>query len=165
MNNQPQLPVPSRDASIRRPWFDAMTVVARRKLNAPPEWEWYAAKVLRPTDDSLVEGGIPNRRKDGHKRAGYARWDGVVGQQVVVTQAEIDAARAEYERDTAKCAQCAGCGETLASSSSTHGRTYRTCRRCDGSGRAQNPDSTSVVIAVDRSRSSTTPASAVEVPT
>lgn len=149
-----------RDANRRRPWFDAITTVARRKLNALPEWTWYAWKVLRPTDDTLVTGGIPNRRKDGRLREGRARWDGVVGQQCVVTAEEVAEARATYERDSGRCADCAGCGETI-KSAGIHGRTYRTCRRCDGSGRAPNPGSASVVLAVDPSWSTPDVAPAV----
>lgn len=108
-----------------RPWFDAMSVVARRKLNAPPEWEWDYARVIGEATvghrcDTLLRGGIPNKRKDGRKRTGRSRWDGVAQQECVVTRVEIEDARTEYERDTDNCADS----------------TYRACRRCSGSGRA-----------------------------
>jgi hypothetical protein len=121
-------------ATKPRPWFDALSAVARRKLNAPPEWEWYSARVLTPTDDTLVEGNVPLRRKDGSARKGHARWEGVVGQQCVVTRAEIDAATAEYEATTGNCSSCAGSGETISSVSVQDGTRYRPCRKCNGSG-------------------------------
>jgi len=117
-------------------FFDAMAAAARVKLGAPPEWEWYAAKLL-PGDDTLLEGGIPNRRQDGTPRKqGKERWAGVKGTQVVVTLAEIAAACDVYERETGRCSDCAGAGERIKSISVHTGRTWRPCTRCGATGRA-----------------------------
>jgi hypothetical protein len=128
-----------------RPFFDAYLAAARKKLNAPPEWEWYALEVLTPTDDTLVTGGIPNA--GGRSR----RWRGVEPQKCVVTRADVAAVNDEYERDTGLCCRCAGTGETLASASVDRGNTYRKCARCVGTGKTLTERAP--VPAVDPSRS------------
>ena len=118
----------------KMPWFDAYGTAARKKLDAPPEWEWYGLKVIGEAGDTLVEGGIPN---DGRKGSG--RWRGVKGQTCVVTRDEVSAVRAEYERETGNCADCAGSGKTVKSVSVADGVAYRPCSRCEGSGNAALP--------------------------
>jgi len=120
-----------------KPFFNVYEAVAKRKLNAPAEWEWYAldGRTYQATGDTIVEGGV--RARDARNRK---TWKGVVGQKCVVTQAEVEAMRAEFEQTTGKCVECAGCGETLAGSSVETGPRYRTCRKCGGSGRASLPD-------------------------
>lgn len=113
-------------------WFDALRAAARAKIGAPAAWEWCVAKVLHPTTDILLEGGVPVGGRTGRRR-----WDGVRLQTVVVTRAEQDAACAAFEAVTGKCHRCAGSGRTLKSVSVTDGRTYRTCDRCGGDGRAE----------------------------
>lgn len=125
-------------------WFDALTAAARAKLNAPADWAWYNAKVIGgERRDSLLEGGVPNKRLDGKPRSGPAKWKGVVGEYVVVTQAEVDEARAIHERTTGRCGECDGCGNRIHSvrlvSRGKSERTYKPCERCNGTGRAALP--------------------------
>lgn len=109
-----------------------MNDVARRKLNAPPEWEWYRLEAIG--DDTLVEGGVPSNPNHRAPR----RWKGVKGQRVVVTDAEANAARMEFERSTSLCWRCGGSGKTMRSVSQREPDkviwTFRTCDRCKGSG-------------------------------
>ncbi len=123
---------PKKPREPERPFFNAWESVARRKLNAPPEWEWYAVdgRTYRDSGDTIVTGGVPNKGVSGSKK-----WKGVKGQKAVVSETEIRDARAEYERVTGKCVGCCGCGEELAGSSSVTGPRYRTCSKCKGSGR------------------------------
>lgn len=120
----------SEDESVMdggHPFFDAMNAAARKKLNAPEGWRWYSAQVLTPTEDTLLKGGVPKQGKRGPS------WKGVTTLTCVVTEAEIAAAKADYERETGKCAACAGSGKTLKSADYLGNRTYRVCSRCRGS--------------------------------
>jgi hypothetical protein len=114
------------------PFFDAYLAAARKKLGAPPEWEWWSLEALS-AGGVLVQGGIPN-----NARKGRARWKGVAEDKLVITTEEKDAACAEYERESGKCWQCAGAGKTIASAHADGTRTYRTCSRCNGRGESQS---------------------------
>lgn len=141
-------------------FVDAMRLAARRKLNAPPEWEWFRASVLKPYAHgvTLLHGGIPARRNDGTPRVGKARWTGVAVQECVVTREEMAFEMSEYERTTGRCADCAGKGERVSGAGVRDGETYRTWKQCCKCGGSGVPSS--VVLAVDPSWS--TPAPAVQ---
>jgi len=120
-------------------FVDALNLAARRKLHAPPEWEWFRASVLKPYEHgaTLVAGGIPARRLNGAPRQGSGRWAGVPVQECVVTREEMAFEMAEYERTTGRCADCAGRGERVTGAGVRDGVKYRTwqqCRKCAGSG-------------------------------
>jgi hypothetical protein len=116
------------------PSFDVYRAAARRKLGAPDAWEWYALEAIGR--DTLVTGGIPSHPS---AKNGRLRWQGVKGERVVLSRADIVDEKATYERDTGRCADCAGSGKTLRAAGKRDGKAYREygpCRTCSGNGSA-----------------------------
>lgn len=107
-------------------------MVARKKLDAPPDWQACNFKVIGV--DTLLEGAVPKIRTRG-PRKGQPTWRGMKLQQVVVTQAELDAERKLYEKTTGNCSECTGSGEVVWSVSSTEGTKYRPCPKCAATGK------------------------------
>ena len=118
--------------------------IARKKLGLSDEWEvcaWEAkwevcageAIGFPPAKDVLVSLGVPRLLKSG-KRKGEKTWkDSKDIIKCVVTEAELIAEYAEYERG-GKCCACFGTGEEL-SGWSKAGVKYRPCRRCGATGK------------------------------
>lgn len=111
--------------------IDFYEVVARRKLGVPPEWRWCNIKAVGP--DTVVEGGIPRLLKSG-KRKGKLTWRDCKLEPCVVTTAEIEAARAEYERSSGNCWVCQGTKLEFASWDHVDGTKNRECSQCNGTG-------------------------------
>lgn len=114
--------------------MDFFEVIARRKLNAPPEWKWCRLEWIEP-DAMLVTGGVPRIYVRG-PRKGQPKWGGVTREQCVVTEAERRAEWASYEASTGLCYNCCGEARTLYRWSKDSGTEYRECRRCTGTGKA-----------------------------
>ena len=116
-------------------WFN---IVARKKLSAPPEWQWFRIEAIRKdgeyTHDAMVTGAVPL----GVKKNGDIRWPPEkVSDRITVRDFEVQQAKAEYEYETGKCAECEGEGAVLHSVSVTEGRKTKPCPKCNATGRAQ----------------------------
>lgn len=108
-------------------WYE---VIARKKAGGHPAWRactWQACMGA----DSLVEGAVPNIGLDGKPR-----WVGMELDKVVVTDAEVEAAKLAYEAETGKCSKCAGSGQENAGWHYKEGNKYRDCKQCGASGKA-----------------------------
>lgn len=114
---------------------DWLNVVARKKLGQPPEWRWCKFQAIGDTDDCLIEGGIPRPRKSG-KLKGLPTWKESVKSICVVTRAEMDQAKAAYELETGNCHSCAGSGQWYSGWSRETGSRFKSCPRCDATGKA-----------------------------
>lgn len=114
--------------------IDFISVVARKKLGASDEWQYFAWE--RVGEDALiVRGGVPIGTVSRGPRKGQPKWERP-GDRVVVTDAEERAERARYEAETGICSDCQGEKETWAGWSAEHGNRYRACRRCGATGQA-----------------------------
>lgn len=122
------LPLFSGDATAVEP-FDTISAAARAKLGKGPEWRWSDSRVVG--DAYLVKGGVPHRT-----RAGRMKWDRRTLDEVILTRADFDAARATYERDTGRCAKCSGTGEWSYGWTKDTGRLVKPCPRCNATGKA-----------------------------
>ena len=111
--------------------IDFIEVVARKKLNPAPEWEYFAWERIGETDDLIVTGGVPRLMTRG-PRKGKKTWDGA-RDKVVVTRAEIDAAHLAYESETGKCFKCTD-GQAWCGWSAADGHRYKDCSRCNATG-------------------------------
>lgn len=113
-------------------------VIARRKLSVGPEWKWCRIEAIdksaRPNvrRDMIVEGGIPVLIKSG-PRKGRPKWNRKECLTAVVTEEEIAAEAAAYEREIGKCSDCRGTKKTVLGFGKG-GTTYRECRKCGGTG-------------------------------
>lgn len=105
--------------------------IARRKLSKPPEWEICRAEWIG--DNILCEGGVPRIISRGPNK-GKKRWDKNNLDRVIVSEAEIELEKEQYESETGKCWRCIGKTVIIASSSITTGQTYRECPRCRATG-------------------------------
>ncbi len=116
-----------------------LEAVARRKLTPLPEgWESFRYLRIGP-DATQLTGGVPRLLKSG-PRKGEKRWDGP-SQTAVVTDAEVAAEFARYERETGHCGGCLSAGEVSNGWSITNGHRLKVCRRCNGTGNAPVPTS------------------------
>jgi len=88
--------------------------------------------------DTIMTGGVPRVLTRGPNK-GQRKWDGPHS-QVAVTQVEIDAAMANYERETGNCAECEGSCKTVAGWSATDGTRFRECTKCDATGKAKTTE-------------------------
>lgn len=110
--------------------------LAARKVGIP---DWIGFRWTRAEGGSVVYGAV---NADVYKRGpmkGKPKYIAVKGTErtVVVTDAELDAAAAEYERDTGKCYECQGTGEVFAGWSREGGARRSPCTICAGSGIAK----------------------------
>ncbi len=115
-------------------WWE---VAARKKGNpaiAPLHWcSLQRAEVPGFTKVGFAGKGEPF--KSG-PRKGQARW--LKGPEVFeyVSDADVDACREAFEKETGGCAECHADGTVMASWSSTEGVKTRACSICKGTGRA-----------------------------
>jgi hypothetical protein len=109
-----------------------MTAAARKKLNQGESWHWCKAEVIG--DDLLLEGGIPDVFVKG-KRAGRHKWAGIALTKCVITRADTDLARSEYEEATGKCCECAGTGQRQKGWHHQTGKSFESCGRCQATGK------------------------------
>ena len=112
-----------------------LNVVARKKLGQPQEWRWCKFEMIGDTYDCVVEGGVPRVLKSG-ERKGQPTWRDCALTKCVVTQAEHDQAKADYETETGKCNACAGSGLWLSGWSADAGNRFKPCQRCGATGKA-----------------------------
>ena len=112
-----------------------LNVVARKKLGQPKEWRWCKFERIGDTDDCLVEGGIPRLLQSG-KRKGQPTWRDSKLTKCVVTGAEHDQAKVDYEAETGKCCKCAGSGLWLSGWGVDTGNRFKPCVRCGATGKA-----------------------------
>lgn len=111
-----------------------MNLAARRKLGQGEDWHWCKARRIGNTDDLLIEGGVPQLYTKG-KRKGLHNWKGVPLIECILTRAEQDEEARLYEQSTGNCRGCGGGGQESAGWHHEKGNSYRTCRRCNGSGK------------------------------
>jgi len=113
-----------------------------RERGAPADWRWFSLKVLgndykdRTNGAVLVEGACapPNYTRGQWK--GTPNWkkrDKATDRQFVITMRDYDARKEQWERDTGKCFECYGSGQSFASTG-RDGTKYRDCRRCNATG-------------------------------
>lgn len=118
-----------------------MEVVARQKIgDKAAAWEIFKWERIGEGNDFVVGLG-QTRLKTSGKNKGKKTWRGTDGRQLphgkaVVASTEIQAAEAKYEADTGNCSICGNTGQSFASWSAAEGTKYRTCRRCNGTGKA-----------------------------
>lgn len=109
-------------------------VVAHRKLNTQdPTFRFLG---WQATDDgSSILTGAPTRVVARGKSKGRLRY---AGQKtvIVVTRAEEDAARLNYEVTTGYCSNCVGSGRVFKKWNYMTGTTFCECDKCRGTGRA-----------------------------
>jgi hypothetical protein len=111
-----------------------LDTIGRRKVSGPEDWEVCAWERIGDGNDLVVEGGVPRLLKVG-PRKGKKTWRDVPLQKAVVTRDELEAEGARYEAETGNCGDCYGKGDVFAGWSSAAGTEYRTCGRCNGSGK------------------------------
>jgi hypothetical protein len=103
---------------------------ARRVINAPDGWQWFALKAI-PVDCTLVTGDVPI----GTKKNGSPKWGPEKNAQTfVLTPQMLKEVTAAWEGEHGVCASCGGDGMAWAGSSAMHGHKFTTCKPCAGTG-------------------------------
>ena len=121
-----------------------MEAVAIRKSGIVG-WEPYLYERCG-TDGVLLTGAVPRLLKSG-PRKGKKTWDRKGATSVVVIAAETDAEEAAYEARTGNCGKCFGEGEVCVGWSKDDGKKIRTCKHCQGTGKATTSEASSPVLA------------------
>lgn len=111
--------------------FDSFTKIAREKLNRGDDFSIF--KVEKIEGGFLMEGSEFKLLTRG-KNKGKPKW---FGQSVkcICTKQELDAFELNYEVTTGNCYECQGSGETMKSWDAVLGKTYKPCRKCNGTGK------------------------------
>lgn len=107
--------------------IDFVNVAARKKLGASDDWQWCQVESI--TGGFLLHGSVTTIGP----RTGRPKWK-TPFDKVLLTEAEVLAAKAEYERTTGKCSDCEGSGQQMVGFSVGEGRQYRPCPRCGATG-------------------------------
>lgn len=118
--------------------IDFMSAAAFRKLGETSDWrvyKWEKVDYKSETPDFIVEGGVPRLLKSG-PRKGQPTFRDCVGRRTVVTWAEIQKAKSDYEAETGKCCECFGTGQYCYGWSRDEGNKYRDCGRCSATGKS-----------------------------
>lgn len=94
--------------------------------------------IWKATDDggSILEGGPTRIVTRGPRKGRRSFVDKGRLTTIIVTRNEEDAVRAEYERETGHCSACLGSGREFAKWDHVTGTWFRTCKKCDGTGKA-----------------------------
>lgn len=105
------------------------------RLLGIPGWEAHSFRVVDPSS-ILMEGGVYRTVLRSGKRKGrknYSKPEPGTVHTIVISESDRLAFEAAWEAETGKCHQCTGTRVTI-KSTGVSGTTWRTCRRCEGSG-------------------------------
>lgn len=119
---------------------DFWNLIAVRKHGCPEGWRWTSLETIDPNAprnkaQCLVTGAVYGTYVKSGKRKGdlnFKKPNPGTERRLVVSFAELDAFRDDWEKETGKCSDCGGCGRDAFSASSG-----RPCRRCGGDGKAR----------------------------
>lgn len=112
---------------------DTLSIIARRKLNLPDVYTCCGWRRVDP--DGLLVNIAEEYIKQSGKNKGKRGWRGKE-RTAFVTYAEEIAERVSWEKSTGKCSTCGGDGKEICGWSVESGQKYRECKRCNGSGQA-----------------------------
>ena len=110
-------------------------IVGRQKLKVGAGFKFYHFKCIDPDTVQLVGCEVTKEYTRG-PRKGTPVYDGTP-RTCFVVDAEMNAARERYRIETGNCDQCLGEGKTIAGFGVNRPTTYRECRACNGTGKAQ----------------------------
>ena len=117
---------------------DVLTMIGRKKLNLAEPWSHCGWKRMDP--DRWIVRMAQERILTRGPRKGKPTWEGEV-KEVFINESEVKAAELAWEKETGKCQNCGGDGQAWAGWHHINGTSYKTCRRCDGTGMAKlNPE-------------------------
>lgn len=122
---------------------DLMNRIGER-VTGKKGWRWCSSEVVgdprRRPWTYLIKGEAPSGRFAHGKRAGQPKWPKDLD-ELVVTEAEMNAERDAVEAETGKCHPCAGSGRVCYRSEPGPPVRYhyRGCSRCNASGKPPAP--------------------------
>ena len=118
-----------------------LEIQARELAGMPENWEvysWRAIGVPGPVKLYEMKGCFKPPTITKGPKAGQPAWarrDKTSERTIHITPAEYIAWEAEWVKRTGLCSDCMGKGQTVASVG-VGGTTYRECRKCKGTGKA-----------------------------
>ena len=116
---------------------DIHTIAARRVHGLPDEWQPRIYESIERGLGVMLTGSVPLGFYTRGPRKGAPKFPPRRDmQRVIVTSAEIEQTRWDWERETGWCHRCGG-GQTV-KSIGISGTTYRNCPECDGTGAAKH---------------------------
>jgi hypothetical protein len=117
--------------------IDLFQLTAERVHKVPSGWRWCRLDSHnKPQGFIEMQGAIPIGEYKSGPRKGMPKWPNSDQLQTIwIQESEMNAVAEQWESETGKCHKCDGSGKTVASSHVVHGKTYRECKRCKGSGK------------------------------
>lgn len=112
--------------------IDIILLASKRKLgiDATENWRWATSRAV--TGGFIVTGGIVKTSK-----AGKFVWPKKADMQtVILTKADLDFEKKQYQIETGNCYECEGTGEYCYGHSRDTGRMTRPCKYCNATGKA-----------------------------
>lgn len=122
--------------SVKPESVDFISLQCQRVLGIP-DWEWYSVRAV-PPDVTLVEGAVCRVRYKTGSRKGANNWskrDRSTDRTMALRSVDMARFRAEWERETGKCADCSGSAWKWCGASVGEGSRYMPCPRCKATGR------------------------------
>jgi hypothetical protein len=112
---------------------DFLALAAREVHGLPDEWRPCIYESL--DGGFLLHGAAPLGVYSRGPRKGRPKWPPTKDlRRVIVTRAQVEIAKFNYERATGECHGCGGTGQTVKSMGLGQATTYRACAACNGSG-------------------------------
>ena len=136
--NQPSLLSSDHHPTTKTQAPDLHAVAAQKLHNMPFNWIPFRYEVKDSPYGKFyqITGAVPLRYLTKGKRKGKPVWPTEKNCQVFTfTPQQIEKVTLEWETENNFCSHCGGDGQELAGWSKADGTRYRTCRRCNGTGR------------------------------
>lgn len=109
------------------------------RLHQLPEafkfYQWEVFPHDKPATTLRVKGCLADGIKSRGKRKGETKWAKGEDREFYLSLHEVDTLTAAWEKETGKCANCKGKGETIASAGVDIPTTYWQCWECKGTGK------------------------------
>ena len=117
--------------------IDFFNMTAHRVHGVPDGWQWYLLNSRDCPDGYIkVAGNVPVGVLKNGPRKGSPKFAPRSKDDVIwMKDADVEETKRLWSEETGKCHECTGSGKKIASVSVAHGKTYRPCSKCDGTGR------------------------------
>jgi len=113
-------------------------MIIKKRENMPEEWCVFSFTWL---DDRAMElkGAVAPLYVRGSKKGcrNWKKMDKTTVQTFLLLSSEIEEGIERWEHETGKCHVCQGTGSKLVGWSRAEGKKYKTCDKCNGTGKAE----------------------------
>lgn len=117
--------------------IDFFNAIIRKRFNLGEEFRW--------SQIEAIDGGtLVTYGKTVKTKTGETKWERPL-KRAIVSDAELQQAKDDYETETGKCYICEGTVQERYGWSITAGAKFRPCKRCNSTGKA--PEKMNIQVA------------------